>query len=480
MSFFFSVEEKLSVSIISTITPFTSFTALIQFVFTMAEAFPPYQEAEFASPKKKRIYVSLSDKVGICAEAEQVVNTEKILSFKAFCREKDVDPAQLRRWQKNILKMKQAMDSTSRKKTKLVCTTGRKSRLDRMKDLLMPWINSLRAEGKVVSVRHVAGMAKQFDNSLRRMKRHSLFQMVRRFLRSNNIVMRSPTNKSQDDPREKREAANAFLLSTRPLIHQSVRHPAFVMNMDQTPYNPKDCPTRTLALKGSRTVSVKELKTTVGRITACLTVCADGTKLPPLIVFKGIPGRAVERETKKYASGAEYTVQENAWTDERVMLYWIDKVLAPYVKKAPKGIVPYLIMDKYACHYQGSVAKAIEDLGVEWDIIPGGCTGLVQPVDIGIGKPWKNRVRYRFEDWMIELPNWDRVKPNVIRPLLAKFAVEAWNNLPSKMVYNAWRHDPYSYYPDQPSLPTTFQEEEDEEEFLSDSESEDERETRDV
>ena len=82
-----------------------------------------------------------------------------------------------------------------------------------------------------------------------------------------------------------------------------------------------------------------------------------------------------------------YTVQDNAWTDEGVMLLWVEKVLAPYVKDCPPGIVPYLLLDKYKCHYQGTVARAIEELGVEWDIIPGGCTGLVQPINVGIGRP---------------------------------------------------------------------------------------------
>ena len=429
------------------------------------------------SPKKRRIYLSLSDKIDMCIEAEQVVSAEKSLSLKAFCRERDVDPAQLRRWQKNIVKMKQAMDKTSRKKTKLVCSTGRKSRLDTMKDQLMPWVNSLRADGKLVSVRQVALQAQKYDKSLRRMKRYSLFQIMRRFLRSNNIVLRLPTNKSQDDPKEKREAAIAFLKSTRPLIHQAIRDPAFVINMDQTPYNPKDAPTKTLAQKGSKTVSVKELKSTVGRITACLSVCANGTKLPPLVIFKALPGGNVEKELKTYTRGAEYIVQENAWTDERVMLHWVENVLGPYVEKAPKGIVPYLILDKYACHYQGSVAKAIEDLGVEWDIIPGGCTGLTQPIDIGIGKPWKNRVRYRFEDWMMDLPSWDRVKPKVFRPLLAKFIVESWNRVPEEVVYNAWRHHPYSYYPEEPRKETTFQDDD----FLSsDSDSDSDNEVEDL
>ena len=49
-----------------------------------------------------------------------------------------------------------------------------------------------------------------------------------------------------------------------------------------------------------------------------------------------------------------------------------------------------------------TVVNDIEDLGVEIIHIPGGCTGLCQPVDIGIGKPLKSRARQLWESWMIE------------------------------------------------------------------------------
>ena len=39
-----------------------------------------------------------------------------------------------------------------------------------------------------------------------------------------------------------------------------------------------------------------------------------------------------------------------------------------------------------------TVTAEIETLGIEVDHIPGGCTGLAQPIDVGIGKPFKNRV----------------------------------------------------------------------------------------
>ena len=49
-----------------------------------------------------------------------------------------------------------------------------------------------------------------------------------------------------------------------------------------------------------------------------------------------------------------------------------------------------------------SVTDAIVDLGIEIISIPGGCTGLCQPLDVGINKPFKARVRALWEEWMIE------------------------------------------------------------------------------
>ena len=76
--------------------------------------------------------------------------------------------------------------------------------------------------------------------------------------------------------------------------------------------------------------------------------------------------------------------------DERVMLFWVEKVLKPYVLTAPDNIVPILFLDSYRCHMMASVVQAIEDLGVEVEHIPSGCTALCQPVDIGFNRPFKS------------------------------------------------------------------------------------------
>lgn len=408
--------------------------------------------------KRKRVTVTLAEKISLCIEAERRVKAEKNISWKGYCREKDIDPSQLRRWTKNLVRMKNSLENTTKKSTRVACNTGRPSQLNKIKDKLLPWMNALIAQGTTVSVRLAAVRAIKHDRSLRRMKRYTLFAVVRRFLKANGIVDRAVTHKSQEDMNAKKDAARRFLETTCTLLGQSNRHKAFIINMDQTPYNISDSATRTLAKKGSKTVNGKDVKTSLGRITAMLTVCADGTKLPPMLIYKGKENGSIQGEFKQYTSQCKYVVQENAWTDERVMLHWVDTVLGPYVSTAPKGIVPYLLLDKYSCHYQGSVANRIEELGVEWDIIPGGCTGLLQPIDVGVGRPWKNRLRYRLEDWMVEQESFERIKPKVVRPMVAQWAADSWNRTHKDIIYNAWRRSGFSYFPNEPSRRTAFQE----------------------
>jgi hypothetical protein len=377
---------------------------------------------------------------------------------------------------KNLVKYKKCLDETTHKMTKKATMPGRPSQLEHLRDELLPWLRNLREKGVKVRVRRVAIQVKRLDKTFRRTKRYTLFATVRRFMNSNGFPTRTVTHKAQGTQDDTQVATN-FLASTCPLLHQRNRDKRFIINMDQTPFNPKEGDNRTLAERGSKTVAGKEVNTNVGRVTCMLTVCADGTKLPPMIIFKGQPGKAVAKETCHFTKDCKYVCQKNAWTDEAVMLEWVEVVLKPYVKTCPRGIIPYLLLDKYGCHYQGTVAQRIEELGVEWDIIPGGCTGLIQPIDVGIGKPTKCRLRNRMEDYLIDKDDGSLVTPKEMRKMISEFVAQSWNEIPKEVVYNAWRHEPFSYFPTEPSLATTFVEHMDYDDTSSDEEEEDANQT---
>ena len=182
-----------------------------------------------------------------------------------------------------------------------------------------------------------------------------------------------------------------------------------------------------------------------------MTVTASGKILKPVLIFKGARnGRNVQCEFPNYGNDMIYLCQQNAWMDEEAMIVWVDQVLRPYIETAPAGILPILFLDSYRCHMMASVVGMIQDLGVEVEHIPGGCTSLCQPVDIGVNKPFKNRIRNQWEEWMIAegLANGTTSPPT--RENIVEWTRIATNSLPAQMIQNAWRHGQYSWFPPAP------------------------------
>jgi hypothetical protein len=143
-----------------------------------------------------------------------------------------------------------------------------------------------------------------------------------------------------------------------------------------------------------KTIHIRTSMNNTKRATMAVTIMGDGTVLPSTIMFKGKhEGRIARSEFAMYPAGHHYCFQEAALMDEQVMLAWVEEVLAPYVATAPEDIIPLLIFDSYQCHMMASVVYTIQELGVEVKHIPGGCTSLCQPVDVGFNKPFKSRVR---------------------------------------------------------------------------------------
>ena len=85
---------------------------------------------------------------------------------------------------------------------------------------------------------------------------------------------------------------------------------------------------------GTKTVSVISSGSSAC-CTAVLSVALDGTKLRPLVIFRGkAAGGRISNEWQKedsdFPSDCVYAVQEKAWMDERVMHIWIDQVWKLY------------------------------------------------------------------------------------------------------------------------------------------------------
>ena len=76
-------------------------------------------------------------------------------------------------------------------------------------------------------------------------------------------------------------------------------------------------------MRGGKTVTMCTSTQDTRQATLAVTVYADGTKLPPMLIFKCKQnGRIASKEFLTFPTGCEYICQENALMDEGAMLEW--------------------------------------------------------------------------------------------------------------------------------------------------------------
>ena len=128
-----------------------------------------------------------------------------------------------------------------------------------------------------------------------------------------------------------------------------------------------------------------------------------------------------------------------------LMLMWIEQSLALHIATALDGIIPFLFLDSFSMHLMGSVNCAINVLSIKVIMIPPGCTGVTQPVDIGYIKPFKGLVRVQCEEGM------GKDSDNLSNPPhcmdVACWIVGAEQQMKQSTMVNAWMRYDLKYFP---------------------------------
>ena len=123
--------------------------------------------------------------------------------------------------------------------------------------------------------------------------------------------------------------------------------------------------------------------------------------------------------------------------------------LKPYLSGAPHYIVPLILLDSFKVHMLRSAVEAIQSLGAEVEFIPPGCTGLVQPVNVGFNKPFKAKLRAQFSEWMMRQDP-DQPTPAASPRDIVEWIMEAEREDRDETIRNAWKKTDFLYFPNQP------------------------------
>jgi hypothetical protein len=206
------------------------------------------------------------------------------------------------------------------------------------------------------------------------------------FMVRNNFSNRRRTTIAQRLPEDFVETQQAFLAYIM-YLRIDYNYPlALIANMDETPLS-FDLPSNTtIDETGKKSISIRTTGHERTNFTVVLTCMADGTKLPPVIIFKlkNIP-------RGNFPQKVIIRANQTGWMNENEMTYWIEKV---WTKRAARFSNPrsLLVLDSFSAHIVDSVKNRFIEKNTNIAIISGGLTSRLQPLDVSVNKSFKSKV----------------------------------------------------------------------------------------
>lgn len=164
--------------------------------------------------------------------------------------------------------------------------------------------------------------------------------------------------------------------------------------MDEVPLQFDVPSNRTVDDNGVKTVTVKTSGHEKSHYTVVLACCADGTKLPPMLIFKG---KTMPKED--IPQGVIVHVHDKGWMDQDGMKIWFEKVWS----RRPGGLLckpALLVLDQFRAHITKNTKKIAAEQKTKLAVIPGGLTSQLQPLGVSINKPFKAAMRDEWNQWM--------------------------------------------------------------------------------
>ena len=252
-----------------------------------------------------------------------------------------------------------------------------------------------------------------------------------------NLSVRRHTHISQKLPEDFEEKLTEF---QKFIIRQRKLHsfdPSQIGNADQTSLTFNLPSATSVAVKGSKTVTINTTGNEKNRFTVMLACTADGGKLPPYIIFK----RKTLPKGMTWPKGVIVRVQEKGWMDDALMVDWVKTVWG----KRPGGLTKksLLVLDAFRCHKSAHIKELLKDeYRTTLSIIPGGMTSILQPLDVSVNKPMKVMLQRRWNEWYAEGEHTFTPSGSMRKPTLedvCNWVNDAWEELDPNIIVRAFK-----------------------------------------
>jgi len=134
-------------------------------------------------------------------------------------------------------------------------------------------------------------------------------------------------------------------------------------------------------------------------------------KLPAFIIWKGVRDGRIHLDCRQNVFPGDniYTVQPSVWMDGEAFQEWVQHIVQPFTEVHNNSL--YLLLDQFSVHMQHNNTLALQQIGIEVDFIPVGYTPILQELDKGVHKPFKQYLREESIAFMVNNPEGTKPTP---------------------------------------------------------------------
>lgn len=193
--------------------------------------------------------------------------------------------------------------------------------------------------------------------------------------------------------------------------------PSNIVNYDETNFVDDPGAVKVVSKKDTKHTH-RAIDSTKTSTTVMFAIAADGTILPPYIVYKA--KHSYVGWTEGGIEGARYNRTFSVWFDSTIFEDWFYSIVLPHFKKIDG--VKVLVGDNLSSHVTVSIIQECENNNIRFILLPPNSTHLLQPLDVAYFRPLKAAWKRVLETWKLRNRG---VLPKTVFPKLLKEAVES-------------------------------------------------------
>ena len=215
---------------------------------------------------------------------------------------------------------------------------------------------------------------------------------------------------------------------------------SYILNMDEVSVHYENVPKRCFDKIGTKKVQVRTSGATKKNITVALTVSAAGDWLPAYAILKRktIPSGLV-------VPNVTVSANQTSWMTGPEFIKYIRSVVLPLAWSEAPGRHVILIVDSAPAHSSCYVDQNLIQ-GITIVHIPKGYTSSLQPLDVGVMKPFRAKMQSCWVDRNVRLaPESGRNIPVPSHEDLLGWVSEACHSIQRDTIIKSWLKSGFNY-----------------------------------